>query len=87
MHASILDSVVPIELSEEVLVLHGQITLGHQPLDELYLFGNLRVGLIPMLTHIELLITSFHDHLSGFMGRCCNGLGCCRLSSYDKGCS
>ena len=40
MDTSILDSVVPIEPSEEVLVLHGQITLGHEPFDELYLLGN-----------------------------------------------
>ena len=52
-----MDSVVPIELSKEVLVLHGQITLGHQPLNELYLLGNLGVGFIPMLTQVKLLLT------------------------------
>ena len=67
MYTSILDSVIPIETSKEVLIQHGQITLGHQPFDELYLLGNLRVCFIPMLTHIKLLITSFHDHISRFM--------------------
>ena len=41
MYTSILDGVAPFESSKEVLILHGQITLGHQPLDELYLLGNL----------------------------------------------
>ena len=50
MYTSFLDVVVPLKPSEEVLILHGQITLGHQLLNELYLLGNFRVGLIPMLT-------------------------------------
>ena len=38
-----------------------------------------RISFIPMLTQVKLLITSFHDHLSRFTARCCNGLrGCCR---------